>query len=74
MYRLEKQSFITRSNKYLLFILLQSNLERRLSLSESVANKNTEAAQSTTEQLLKANQIITKQNNDLLEIKDKVTL
>ncbi|XP_061383805.1 spindle assembly abnormal protein 6 homolog [Danaus plexippus] len=50
----------------------KSNLERRLSLSESLANKNTEAAQSTTEQLLKANQIITKQNNDLLEIKDKL--
>ncbi|XP_072949169.1 uncharacterized protein Sas-6 [Epargyreus clarus] len=50
----------------------KNNLERRLSLSESLANKNNEAAHSTTEQLMKANQIISKQNTDLLEMKDKL--
>lgn len=54
------------------FVLVQDNLEKKLSLSESLANKNNEAAHSTAEQLLKANQIISKQNNDLIEIKEKV--
>ncbi|CAG4956039.1 unnamed protein product [Colias eurytheme] len=52
--------------------LEKNSLERRLSLSESLANRNNEAAQSTTEQLLKANQIISKQNNDIIEMKDKL--
>ncbi|CAH2096248.1 unnamed protein product [Euphydryas editha] len=50
----------------------KSSLERRLTISESLANKNNEAAQSATEQLLKANQIISKQNNDMIEMKDKL--
>ncbi|XP_050351236.1 spindle assembly abnormal protein 6 homolog [Nymphalis io] len=50
----------------------KGSLERRLTISESLANKNNEAAQSTTEQLLKANQIISKQNNDIIEMKDKL--
>ncbi|CAK1551067.1 unnamed protein product [Leptosia nina] len=50
----------------------KDSLERRLSLSESLANRNNEAAQSTAEQLLKANQIISKQNSDLIEMKDKL--
>lgn len=48
------------------------SLEDRLTLSESLANKNNEAALSTSEQLMKANQIISKQNADLIEMKDKV--
>ncbi|CAH2048599.1 unnamed protein product, partial [Iphiclides podalirius] len=50
----------------------KDNLEKRLSLSESLANKNNEAAHSTAEQLIKANQIISKQNGDLIEIKEKL--
>ncbi|CAG4982951.1 unnamed protein product [Parnassius apollo] len=50
----------------------KENLEKRLSLSESLANKHNEAAHSTAEQLLKANQIISKQNIDLIEIKEKL--
>ncbi|CAH0715599.1 unnamed protein product, partial [Brenthis ino] len=50
----------------------KSNLERRLTISESLANKNNEAAHTTTEQLLKANQIISKQNSDIIEMKDKL--
>ncbi|XP_047533308.1 spindle assembly abnormal protein 6 homolog [Vanessa atalanta] len=50
----------------------KGSLERRLTISESLASKNNEAAQSTTEQLLKANQIISKQNNDIIEMKDKL--
>ncbi|XP_022115034.2 spindle assembly abnormal protein 6 homolog [Pieris rapae] len=52
--------------------LEKNSLERRLSLSESLASRNNEAAQSTSEQLLKANQIISKQNSDLIEMKDKL--
>lgn len=48
------------------------NLEERLSLSESLANKNNEAAHTTSEQLFKANQIISKLNTDLIEMKDKL--
>lgn len=43
-----------------------------MALSKSLADKNNEAAVSTSEQLLKANQIITKQNADLMETKEKV--
>ncbi|XP_041979633.1 spindle assembly abnormal protein 6 homolog [Aricia agestis] len=50
----------------------KGTLERRLAISESLANKNNEAAHTTTEQLIKANQIISKQNNDLIEIKEKL--
>ncbi|XP_034832326.1 spindle assembly abnormal protein 6 homolog isoform X1 [Maniola hyperantus] len=50
----------------------KTSLERRLTLSESLANKNSEAAHSTTEQLLKANQIISKQSNELIEMKEKL--
>ncbi|CAK1580226.1 unnamed protein product [Parnassius mnemosyne] len=50
----------------------KENLEKRLSLSESLANKHNEAAHSTAEQLLKANQIISKQNYDLIEMKEKL--
>ncbi|XP_061716058.1 spindle assembly abnormal protein 6 homolog [Cydia pomonella] len=48
------------------------NLEERLALSESLANRNNEAANSTSEQLLKANQIISKQNHDIIEMKEKI--
>ncbi|KAJ2949053.1 hypothetical protein O0L34_g5994 [Tuta absoluta] len=47
-------------------------LEERLALSESLKVKNNEAAYSTSEQLLKANQIISKQNTDLIEMKEKL--
>ncbi|CAG9102233.1 unnamed protein product [Plutella xylostella] len=50
----------------------KSTLEERLAMSESLANKNNNAAQTTSEQLLKANQIISKQNSDLIEIKEKL--
>ncbi|VVC89318.1 unnamed protein product [Leptidea sinapis] len=50
----------------------KNSLERRLDLSESLSNKNNEALQSTTDQLLKANQIISKQNQDLIQMKDKL--
>ncbi|XP_028171297.1 spindle assembly abnormal protein 6 homolog [Ostrinia furnacalis] len=50
----------------------KASLEERLALSESLANKNNEAAHSTSEQLLKANQIISKQNCDLIEMKEKL--
>ncbi|XP_013145203.1 PREDICTED: spindle assembly abnormal protein 6 homolog [Papilio polytes] len=50
----------------------KENLEKRLSLSESLANKNNDAAHSTAEQLLKANQIISKQTNELIEVKEKL--
>ncbi|KPI94441.1 Spindle assembly abnormal protein 6-like [Papilio xuthus] len=50
----------------------KESLEKRLSLSESLANKNNDAAHSTAEQLLKANQIISKQNNELIEVKEKI--
>ncbi|XP_045536523.1 spindle assembly abnormal protein 6 homolog [Papilio machaon] len=50
----------------------KESLEKRLSLSESLANKNNDAAHSTAEQLLKANQIISKQNNELIEVKEKL--
>lgn len=50
----------------------KASLEERLSISESLANRNNQAAQSTSEQLLKANQIISKQNSDLIEMKEKV--
>ncbi|KAI5644294.1 hypothetical protein NE865_03663 [Phthorimaea operculella] len=47
-------------------------LEERLAQSESLKVKNNEAAYSTSEQLLKANQIISKQNTDLIEMKEKL--
>ncbi|RVE48219.1 hypothetical protein evm_007173 [Chilo suppressalis] len=50
----------------------KTSLEERLSLSESLASKKAEAAHSTSDQLLKANQIISKQNSDLIEIKEKL--
>ncbi|XP_013186836.1 spindle assembly abnormal protein 6 homolog [Amyelois transitella] len=50
----------------------KASLEERLALSESLVNKNNEAAHSTSEQLLKANQIIAKQNSDLIELKEKL--
>ncbi|XP_053609952.1 spindle assembly abnormal protein 6 homolog [Plodia interpunctella] len=50
----------------------KAGLEERLAFSESLANKNNEAAHSTSEQLLKANQIIAKQNSDLIELKEKL--
>ncbi|XP_052741365.1 spindle assembly abnormal protein 6 homolog isoform X2 [Bicyclus anynana] len=50
----------------------KASLERRLTLSESLVHKNTETANSTGEQLLKANQIITKQNSELIEMKEKL--
>ncbi|KAL0838883.1 hypothetical protein ABMA28_016905 [Loxostege sticticalis] len=50
----------------------KASLEERLALSESLANRNNEAAHSTSEQLLKANQIISKQNCDLIEMKEKL--
>lgn len=52
--------------------MFKASLEERLALSESLANRNNEAAHSTSEQLLKANQIISKQNCDLIEMKEKV--
>lgn len=48
------------------------SLEERLALSESLVNRNNDAVQSTSEQLLKANQIISKQNADLIEMKEKL--
>ncbi|KAJ8731385.1 hypothetical protein PYW07_004549 [Mythimna separata] len=48
------------------------SLEERLALSESLVNRHNDAAQSTSEQLLKANQIISKQNADLIEMKEKL--
>ncbi|XP_049873828.1 spindle assembly abnormal protein 6 homolog [Pectinophora gossypiella] len=50
----------------------KNSLEERLALSESLAKKSNEAAHSTSEQLLKANQIISKQNSDLMEMKEKL--
>ena len=50
----------------------QTSLEEKLALSESLVNRHNDAAQSTSEQLLKANQIISKQNADLIEMKEKV--
>ncbi|XP_073955890.1 uncharacterized protein [Choristoneura fumiferana] len=47
-------------------------LEEKLARSESLANRNNEAANSTSEQLLKANQIISKQNADIIEMKEKI--
>lgn len=47
-------------------------LEERVAVSESHINKNNEIVQSTTEQLMKANQIISKQNADLIELKEKL--
>lgn len=52
--------------------LFQASLEERLAFSESLSKKNNEAVHSTSEQLLKANQIISKQNTDLIEMKEKV--
>lgn len=52
---------------------MQTSLEERLALSESLGNKNNDAIHSISEQLLKANQIISKQNSDLIEMKEKVT-
>ncbi|KAJ8731429.1 hypothetical protein PYW07_004593 [Mythimna separata] len=48
------------------------SLEERLALSESLVNRHNDAAQSTSDQLLKANQIISKQNADLIEMKEKL--
>uniref|UniRef100_A0A2A4JZI9 Spindle assembly abnormal protein 6 N-terminal domain-containing protein n=1 Tax=Heliothis virescens TaxID=7102 RepID=A0A2A4JZI9_HELVI len=50
----------------------KSSLEERLALSESLVKRNNDAVQSTSEQLLKANQIISKQNADLIEMKEKL--
>ncbi|XP_030040889.1 spindle assembly abnormal protein 6 homolog isoform X1 [Manduca sexta] len=50
----------------------KSTLEEKLALSETLVNKNNSAFQSTSEQLLKANQIISKQNADLIEMKEKL--
>ncbi|XP_068633224.1 spindle assembly abnormal protein 6 homolog [Battus philenor] len=50
----------------------KESLEKRLSLSESLANRNNEAAHSTAEQLLKANEIISKLNRELIELKEKL--
>lgn len=52
--------------------LFQTTLEEKLTRSELIANRNNEAANSTSEQLLKANQIISKQNADIIEMKEKV--
>ncbi|XP_026735028.1 spindle assembly abnormal protein 6 homolog [Trichoplusia ni] len=50
----------------------KTSLEERLALSESLGNKNNDAIHSISEQLLKANQIISKQNTDLIEMKEKL--
>ncbi|XP_059048511.1 LOW QUALITY PROTEIN: spindle assembly abnormal protein 6 homolog [Achroia grisella] len=48
------------------------SLEERLAISESLVNKNNNAAHSASEQLMKANQIISKQNAELIEIREKL--
>lgn len=59
--------------KQLAFVFCpQASLEERLTLSESLVNRHNDAVKSTSEQLLKANQIISKQNADLIEMKEKV--
>lgn len=50
----------------------KTSLEERLAISESLVNKNSDAAHSASEQLMKANQIISKQNTELIEIKEKL--
>ncbi|CAB3261409.1 unnamed protein product [Arctia plantaginis] len=50
----------------------KQSLEERLALSESLVNKNNDALHSTSEQLLKANQIISKQSSDLIDMKEKL--
>lgn len=50
----------------------KQTLEEKLALSESLVSKNNDAVQLTSEQLLKANQIISKQNADLIEMKEKL--